>query len=94
MKSTIDYCLLYKKCENGKLTVYYDANYARSHDTSILATQYVFRIRSWLISWCSEKQLIVSLSIVKAKYIATTIAAQENIWLMQLIKYLHQPKFS
>jgi len=43
------------------------------------------------MSWCSKRQLTVSLSSTEAEYHAAAMAAQECTWLVQLPKDLHQP---
>ncbi len=91
VKSTIDYGLLYKKGEDCKLVGYCDADYAGDHDTRISTTGYVFKLGSGTISWCSKRQSTVSLSTTDAEYRATTMAAQDSTWLIQLMKNLHQP---
>ncbi|XP_070669436.1 secreted RxLR effector protein 161-like [Malus domestica] len=91
VKSTIDYGLLYKKGEDGKLVGYCDPNFAGDHDTKRLTIGYVFRIRSGVVSWCSKRQPTMSLSTTEAEYKATIMAAQENAWLLQLMSDLHQP---
>ena len=51
-----------KESESYKLTCYYDADYARDHDTRRSTTEYVFRIGSRTVSWCSKRQPTISLS--------------------------------
>ncbi|KAK9120307.1 hypothetical protein Syun_017924 [Stephania yunnanensis] len=46
---------------------------------------YCFDTGSAVISWCSKKQNVVSLSSTEAEYVAATMAAQECIWLRSLI---------
>ncbi|KAM1445469.1 hypothetical protein ACFX2I_041498 [Malus domestica] len=82
VKSTIDYGLLYKKCEDCKLVGYCDADFIGDHDTRRSTTGYVFRIGSGVVSWCSKRQPIVSLSTTEAEYRAAAMAAQENAWLV------------
>ncbi|XP_019077634.1 uncharacterized mitochondrial protein AtMg00810-like [Vitis vinifera] len=77
VKGTIDYGLLYKKVEDCKLVGYCDADYAGDHDTRRSTTGYVFMLGSGAISWCSKRQLTVSLSTTEAEYRAATMAAQE-----------------
>ncbi|KAE8708634.1 hypothetical protein F3Y22_tig00110336pilonHSYRG00004 [Hibiscus syriacus] len=91
VKSTIDYGLLYKKGEDCKLVGYFDADYAGDNDTRRSTTRYVFKLGSGTISWCSKRQPTVSLSTTEAEYRATTMVAQENTWLIQLMNDLHQP---
>ncbi|KAE8681852.1 hypothetical protein F3Y22_tig00111303pilonHSYRG00095 [Hibiscus syriacus] len=91
VKNTIDYGLLYKKCEDCRLVGYCDADYAGDHDTRRSTTGYVFKLGSGTISWCSKRQPMVSLSTTEAEYRAASMAAQESTWLIQLMNNLHQP---
>ena len=90
VKGTIDYGLLYKKGEDCKLVGYCDADYAGDHDTRRSTTGYVFMLGSGAISWCSKRQLTVSLSTTEAEYRAAAMAAQESTWLIRLMNDLHQ----
>lgn len=89
MKGIIDFGLLHKKGEACKVIGYSDADYAGDCDTQRLITRYMFSLGSGAISWCSKRQLTVSLSTTEVEYRATTMAAQESTWLMQLMKDLH-----
>ncbi|XP_062114705.1 secreted RxLR effector protein 161-like [Humulus lupulus] len=91
IKGTIDYGLMCKKGESCKLVGYCDTDYAGDHDTRRSTTGYMFMLGSGMISWCSKRQLTVPLSTTEAEYRAAAMAAQENTWLIQLIKDLHQP---
>lgn len=53
-------------------------------------TGYVFNLGLIAISWCSKKQLIVSLSSTEVEYRAVALATQESTWLLQLMKSLCQ----
>ena len=48
----------------------------------------VFTMSGGAISWLSQKQATVALSIAKAEYIALGSATQEAIWLHQLLTNL------
>ena len=91
VKSTIDYGLLYKKGEDCKLVGYCDVDYAREQDTRRSTTGYVFKLGFRTISWCSKRQLMVSLSTTKAEYRAVAMVTQESRWLIQLMNNLYQP---
>ena len=82
MKSTIDYGLLYKEGESCKLTAYCNADYAKDHDIRRSTTRYIFKIRSEVVSWCSKRQPIVSLSTTKPKYRVAAMLAHESTWLI------------
>ncbi|KAE8675325.1 Detected protein of unknown function [Hibiscus syriacus] len=90
VKSTIDYGLLYKKCEDCKLLGYCHVDYAGDHDIRRSTTGYEFKLGSGTISWCSKRQPTVSLSTTEAEYRTTAMAAQESTWLIQLMNDLHQ----
>ncbi|XP_062114249.1 uncharacterized mitochondrial protein AtMg00810-like [Humulus lupulus] len=90
VKDTINYGLLYKKGDEIKIVGYCDADYAGDHDTRRSTTGYVFMLGSGVVSWCSKRQLMVSLSTTEAEYRAAAMVAQESTWLMQLMKDLHQ----
>ncbi|WMV49249.1 hypothetical protein MTR67_042634 [Solanum verrucosum] len=74
-----------------KIMRYCGADYVGDHDTQRSTTGYVFNLGSTVLSWCSKRQPIVSLSTTKAEYRAGTMAAQERTWLKQLMKDLHEP---
>ncbi|XP_037492197.1 secreted RxLR effector protein 161-like [Jatropha curcas] len=90
VKSTIDYGIFYKR---GiiKLEGYCDADYAGDHDIRRSTTGYAFSLGLGAISWCSKRQPTVSLSTIEAEYRAAATAAQESVWLSQLMNDLHQP---
>ncbi|KAJ8747772.1 hypothetical protein K2173_011424 [Erythroxylum novogranatense] len=91
VKSTLGCGIMYKKCKDCRLVGYCDADYAGDYDTRRSTTGYVFMLGFGAISWCSKRQPTVSLSTTEAEYRAATMAAQENTWLVQLMKDLHQP---
>ena len=68
---------------------YIDADWASDHDTRRSTSDYVFNLRSVVISWSSKRQLTVALSICEVEYMSQTQAAKEVIWLSKLLKELH-----
>ena len=70
---------------------YCDADYAGDDDTRRSTTGYVFSLGLRPISWCSKRQLTVPLSSTELEYRALATLTQEYMWLMQLMKDLHQP---
>ena len=70
---------------------YCDADYAGDYDTRRSTTGYAFSLGSGVVTWCSKRQPIVSLSTTKAEYCTVMMAAQESTWLVQLLENLHQP---
>ena len=85
INSTIDYRIFYKKDMPCKITRYCDANYAGDHDTRRLTIEYIFILGLGVLSWCSKRQPIVSLSSMEMEYRAAVMVAQKCIWLMQLL---------
>lgn len=90
VKSTFDYGLLYKKCEECKLVGYCNSDYAGDHDTHRSTTSFVFKLGDGAISWGSKRKPTMSLSTTEAEYRVAAVAAQESIWIMRLIKDLQQ----
>ncbi|KAF7834575.1 Retrovirus-related Pol polyprotein from transposon RE1 [Senna tora] len=91
VKNILGYGILYKKDGDCKLGGYCDADYAGDHDTRRSTTGYVFILGYGAVSWCSKRQLTVSLSSTEAEYRAAAAGTQESTWLIQLLKDLHQP---
>ncbi|KAA0037350.1 Integrase, catalytic core [Cucumis melo var. makuwa] len=63
---------------------------AKDHDTRRSTTRYLFKLGYGAVSWCSKRQLTVALSTTEAEYRAAAMAAQENMWIKQLMKDLRQ----
>ncbi|XP_048227237.1 uncharacterized mitochondrial protein AtMg00810-like [Ricinus communis] len=91
IRGTLDLGIFYRNGVPCKLEGYYDADYERDCDTRRSTTGYVFSLGSGVITWCSKRQPIVSLSTTEAEYRAATMAAQESTWLVLLMENLHQP---
>ena len=85
---TIDYELCFKKCD-GNLNglVYSDADWASSLEDRRSTTGYCFSLSNHgpLISWKSRKQSTVALSTCETEYIGMAAAAQESLYLTQLL---------
>ena len=70
--------------EKRGLTGYVDTDgSSQEHRRAILG--YVFMIDEGAVSWSSKKQELVTLLTTKSKYVATTHAAKEALWLQGLI---------
>ena len=83
LSGTPDYELTYS-VERHDLVEYTDADRAvQEHRHAISGN--VFLMDGGAISWSSRKQELVTLSTAEAKYVATTHAAKEAIWLRRLI---------
>lgn len=90
IKSTPGYGVKFKREAKIELVGYCDADYARDITTRRSTTGYVFMIGSSAVAWCSKRQPTVSLSTTEAEYRAAKMAAQECVWLLQLLKELNQ----
>ncbi|KAI3789909.1 hypothetical protein L2E82_02715 [Cichorium intybus] len=90
IKSTINYGILFKRESTCKLFGFCDADYAGDLNTRRSTTGYIFMLGSSAVSWCSKRQPTVSLSTTEAEYRAAAMAAQESVWLTQLLKNLNQ----
>ena len=69
-----------------KPTGYVDSDYARDIDTRRSVTGYIFLLAGAPISWQSRQQPSVALSSMESEYMAACAAAQEAVWLIQLLK--------
>ena len=85
---TDNYGLLYSNKDQSDCTGYSDADWGGDLDDRKSTSGYVFQLGSGPISWRSQKQSCVALSTAEAEYIALTCAAQEGIWLRQLMSEL------
>nr|XP_017224850.1 PREDICTED: uncharacterized mitochondrial protein AtMg00810-like [Daucus carota subsp. sativus] len=86
IKGTLNYGLMYRKCEKIQLVGYTDADWAGSVEDRHSTTGYCFSMGSSMVSWCSKKQPVVALSSTEAEYVAASIAALECVWLKGLIR--------
>ena len=85
LKGTLDFGLLYGKDGSKDCFGYSDADWAGDIDDRKSTSGYLCQIGGTAISWRSKKQTCVALSTAEAEYMALVNAAQEAIWLRQLI---------
>ena len=69
------------------LVGYADADGSMSEDCKAISG-YAFLVNGRAVSWSAKQQEIISLSTTESKYIATTYAAKEVLWLRQLISQI------
>ena len=84
LKGTTYLGLSYKKCAEGNLTGYSDADWAGDMDDRHSTSGNVFFLAGGAVSWLSKKQATVALSTAEAEYVALSAATQEVIWLRRL----------
>jgi len=57
------------------------ADYASDLDERKLTSAYAFSLGGGVVSLCSKKQSVVTLSTMEVEFVAALFAAQEAIWL-------------
>ncbi|KAL0303095.1 UNVERIFIED_CONTAM: Retrovirus-related Pol polyprotein from transposon TNT 1-94, partial [Sesamum radiatum] len=78
LNGSINSGIKFSKYSKGvNLVEYVDSNYANDRDSRKSTTSYVFTLCGSCISWKSQLQNIVALSITEAEYIAITKAFKE-----------------
>ena len=94
LKSTLDFCLSFRKCESGlRLTGYTDADWGSSDDRKSTSGHcFSLNEEGQVIAWKSKKQPTVDLSTCEAEYTAMTPAIQEAQYLLQLLNEMDYPK--
>ncbi len=85
LKATRDFGLYYAVGNADALKGYCDANYAGDRDTRKSTTGYVFLWAGAPVCWASQKQAVVALSTTESEYIALAAAAQQAMWLRQVL---------
>jgi hypothetical protein len=61
-----------------------DVDWAGDLDCRRSTRGYVFNLFGGAISWMSKRQAVVALSTTESKYMATTHASKEEVWLQIL----------
>ena len=85
LKGTQQYGLHYNKSDSNHCVGFSDADWGGDLDDRKSTSGYVFQVGGTAISWRSKKQTCVALSTAEAEYIALASAAQESLWLQQLL---------
>ena len=84
IRGTMDHGILYKRGDRA-LVGYSDASWASDANDRKSVSGYIFTLAGAPISWRSKKQTTVALSTAEAEYIALSAAAQEAVWLQNLM---------
>ena len=85
LKGTMNYGLCYDKGKPGDCVGFSDSDWAGDINDRRSTSGYVFQICGTAVSWRSKKQSCVALSTAEAEYMALASAAQEAVWMRQLI---------
>ena len=92
LRGTTHLGLLYSKTvETESLTGYSDADWAGDCNDHRSTTGYLFQIGGTAVIWKSKKQSCVALSTAEAEYMALSSAAQEAVWMRELVSDLGNP---
>ena len=91
LKGTVNLGLSYKRCADGNLIGYSDADWAGDVDDRHSTSGNVFLLAKGAVSWLSKKQATVALSTAEAEYVALSAATQEAIWLRRLLADVGEP---
>lgn len=88
LKGTLTHGILYTTDGPDSITGYTDADWAGDVDDRKSTSGYIFSLSGGAVSWRSQKQKCIALSSAEAEYVAMTSAAQESVWLRQLMSEL------
>ncbi|KAK3012760.1 hypothetical protein RJ639_008108 [Escallonia herrerae] len=88
LQGTRDFGLFYKKGKKLDLFGFTDSDYAGDQDDKRSTSGYVFMLGTWVVSWSSKKQSIVTLSTIEAGFVAATACACQAIWLRRILEEL------
>ena len=73
---------------NIVLQGYLDLDMGGDKDSRRSTKRYVFNVGGIIVSWISKLQKVVALSSIEAKYVSTTKASKEMIWLQRIMEEL------
>ena len=85
LQGTLGHGLEFKRGSTQKLVGYSDSSHNTDPDDGRSTTGHLFCLGNTPITWCSQKQDIVALSSCEAEFMAATEAAQQAIWLQELL---------
>ena len=88
LKGIAEFRMYYKKGESINVVGYTDSDFAGDVDDRKSTSGFVFLLGCGVVSWSSKKQLVVTLSIIEAKYIATAFCACQSIWTKRIMETL------
>jgi len=88
LRGTISFGLCYSRGGTDVCAGYSDADWAGDVSDRKSTSGYVFQIGDSTVSWRSKKQNCVALSTAEAEYVALASAAQEAIWISNLVEAL------
>ena len=87
LKRTKDMFLVYGGDKELVVNGYVDSSFDTDLDDSMSQIRYVFTLNGGAVSWCSSKYSVVAGSTCEVQYIAASEAANEGIWMNELLFY-------
>ena len=109
LKGTWDFGLFYRKTQNNEnLSIitnaqifpssaepecFADASFANEENRKS-RSGYLFFMSGAIVTWCSKKQPVISVSSTEAELYALSEAVREGIWIRRLLKELNEPLLS
>ena len=88
LNGTQELSLLYSRGEMKDCVGYSNADWAGDMDDRKCTSGYVFQTGGAAVSWRSKKKANVTLSTAEAEYMALASAAQDAVWMRQLLSDL------
>ncbi|KAK9681859.1 hypothetical protein RND81_10G032400 [Saponaria officinalis] len=88
LRGTTDFGIFYNKGAKSELIGFCDSDYAGDLDDRRSTSGYVFMLGFAVVSWCSKKQPIVTLSTTEAEFVAAATCASQALWLRNILKEL------
>nr|GEW31233.1 uncharacterized mitochondrial protein AtMg00810-like [Tanacetum cinerariifolium] len=85
LKGTTSFGIKYNRSNDMKLVRYNDSIHNLDIGDGRSTTGHVFYLGTSPITWCSQKQTIIALSLCEAEFMAATSAACQAIWLRDLL---------
>ncbi|XP_015577125.2 uncharacterized mitochondrial protein AtMg00810-like [Ricinus communis] len=88
LKGSADHGIWYLRTRDVNLIGYADSDWAGSIDDMKSTSGYLFSLGSGVFSWNAKKQDVVAQSTAEAEYISAAAAANQAIWLRNLLNDL------
>lgn len=88
LRGTVEHGIQYSQEGSRECIGFSDADWAGDVTDRKSTSGYVFMLSGGAVSWSSKKQKCVALSTAEAEYVALSSAAQESVWLRQLMTEL------
>ncbi|XP_076952910.1 secreted RxLR effector protein 161-like [Bidens hawaiensis] len=88
IQGTVGWGIRYKRGGSKELIGYSDSSHNIDEDDERSTTGHVFYYGRAPISWCSQNQCTVALSLCEAEYMAASSAAGQAEWLGELLAEL------